>query len=366
MNFDLQKNPILPNTTRNCDLGEVPAGDIRTNCEERPLVTFALFAYNQEKYVREAIEAAFSQTYEPMEIILSDDCSTDGTFEIMKEMTNSYRGSKKVVARKTRRNVGVLLHVKDVANIAEGKLLILAAGDDISKKERTEIIANEWMVTGAWGFCSKFDRINERGEIISEANDPSSLFPPKYKLRHYFTSIPDKIEIIHGATSAYDKRIFNFLDLNATDYILSEDGVLSVLLNLLGKKIKIIDSSMVSYRENEQSLTNSGKNRKISLEIIQSDELKIERFARSQANRCDLFIRFNDKFGTELRQLNTALIRNDLIKQRMREKWRETGLRERLSYLKRNFSYDEIKWAMPRTFSVPIFLLLKTLIKKIL
>ena len=33
--------------------------------KERPRVTFALFAYNQEKYIREAIVGAFSQTYEP-------------------------------------------------------------------------------------------------------------------------------------------------------------------------------------------------------------------------------------------------------------------------------------------------------------
>ena len=44
---------------------------------DRPLVTFALFAYNQEQYIREAVEGAFSQTYEPLEIILSDDCSSD-------------------------------------------------------------------------------------------------------------------------------------------------------------------------------------------------------------------------------------------------------------------------------------------------
>ncbi len=46
----------------------------------RPLVTFALFAYNQEQYIREAVEGAFSQTYEPLEIILSDDCSSATRF----------------------------------------------------------------------------------------------------------------------------------------------------------------------------------------------------------------------------------------------------------------------------------------------
>ena len=62
--------------------------------EERPLVTFALFAYNQERYIREAVEGAFAQTYEPLEIILSDDCSTDRTFEIMQEMVANYRSGQ--------------------------------------------------------------------------------------------------------------------------------------------------------------------------------------------------------------------------------------------------------------------------------
>jgi len=52
-----------------------------TETTDRPLVTFALVAYNQEQYIREAVEGAFAQTYEPLEIILSDDCSSDRTVE---------------------------------------------------------------------------------------------------------------------------------------------------------------------------------------------------------------------------------------------------------------------------------------------
>ena len=55
------------------------------NVTDRPLVTFALFAYNQEEFIREAVEGAFAQTYEPLEIILSDDCSSDRTYEIIQE-----------------------------------------------------------------------------------------------------------------------------------------------------------------------------------------------------------------------------------------------------------------------------------------
>jgi glycosyltransferase involved in cell wall biosynthesis len=38
------------------------------------------------------VEGAFSQTYSPLEIILSDDCSSDRTFEIMEEMAREYQG----------------------------------------------------------------------------------------------------------------------------------------------------------------------------------------------------------------------------------------------------------------------------------
>src|SRR5690554_1366599 len=106
--------------------------------QERPVVTFALFAYNQEKYIREAIEGAFSQTYEPLEIILSDDCSTDRTFEIMKEKADAYDGPHEVRVRQSSNNLGTVGHIIEVANEARGELFIVAAGDDVSSPFRSE------------------------------------------------------------------------------------------------------------------------------------------------------------------------------------------------------------------------------------
>ena len=57
-----------------------------------PLVTFALLANNQEDYIREAVQGTFAQAYKPLEITLSDDCSSDRTDQIMQEMAGAYRG----------------------------------------------------------------------------------------------------------------------------------------------------------------------------------------------------------------------------------------------------------------------------------
>jgi glycosyltransferase involved in cell wall biosynthesis len=49
-------------------------------------VSFVVFAYNQERFIAEAVKGAFGQTYEPLQIVLSDDCSTDDTFRVMQAL----------------------------------------------------------------------------------------------------------------------------------------------------------------------------------------------------------------------------------------------------------------------------------------
>ena len=114
-----------------------------------PLVTFALFAYNQEAFIREAVASALSQTYEPLEIILSDDCSTDRTFAIMQELADFYSGPHRIKTRQSRFNGGTALHVQSAFAESAGELFVVAAGDDISINRRVETLADVWMAAGS-------------------------------------------------------------------------------------------------------------------------------------------------------------------------------------------------------------------------
>lgn len=103
---------------------------------DRPLVTFALFAYNQEKYIRAAVEGALAQDYENLEIILSDDCSTDSTFSIIKSMADSYQGPHKITVNRNFENKGLAAHFNKIMAMASGETVVVAAGDDISLTDR--------------------------------------------------------------------------------------------------------------------------------------------------------------------------------------------------------------------------------------
>jgi len=218
---------------------------------DRPLVTFALFAYNQEKYIREAVEGAFAQTYEPLEIILSDDCSSDRTFEIMQEMAAAYEGPHEVRVRQSEVNSGLVNHVCDVADMLTGKFVLLAAGDDISKPERTETIMTFWSDK----YCatlSKCDLIDDSGAVLRTGwvadGDLNSRLP-------WLKSVSCSI-FVYGASSAYRADILKKLP-RSSQKIFSEDTPLNLLIQIENLQVGFCESSLVYYRVHEKTISNS-------------------------------------------------------------------------------------------------------------
>lgn len=119
--------------------------------QARPLVTFALFAYNQEQYIGEAVKAALAQDYSPLEIIISDDCSSDETFNLIRELTKTYDGPHTVRINRNTVNLGsrgLGAHVNRVLELAEGELIVFAAGDDVSSSKRTSMLVELWESAG--------------------------------------------------------------------------------------------------------------------------------------------------------------------------------------------------------------------------
>jgi glycosyltransferase involved in cell wall biosynthesis len=97
-----------------------------------PLVSLCILTYNQERYIRETVEGALSQDYPNLEIVISDDNSTDSTFRIIKEMTAGYVGPHSLIVNQNNPNKGIIEHVNRVVfELSHGDYIMLSGGDDI-------------------------------------------------------------------------------------------------------------------------------------------------------------------------------------------------------------------------------------------
>lgn len=72
------------------------------------LASVLLLTYNQERYVKEALISLLEQDYEGLEIVISDDCSTDSTWLSINEVLQDYQGKKKVVLHQNLTNFEML------------------------------------------------------------------------------------------------------------------------------------------------------------------------------------------------------------------------------------------------------------------
>jgi GT2 family glycosyltransferase len=65
----------------------------------KPLVSVLIPAYQSERYVGEAIESALLQTHRPIEVIVVDDGSSDGTLAVARRYEAAHPGTVRVIAQ---------------------------------------------------------------------------------------------------------------------------------------------------------------------------------------------------------------------------------------------------------------------------
>ena len=223
---------------------------------ERPLVTFGLLAYNQERFIREAVEGALAQTYAPLEIILSDDCSSDRTFETMQETAAAYRGPHKVVLNRTPKNTGtVVAHLNQVMRLVRGELVVIAAGDDVSLPERTEVCYQAWVDSGrrSASIWSEYLPIDESGNGVGEGA-PRSDGDAHARFEHLQARALGvaawRAEVAFGCTQAWTTEIFRvFGPLPAIPGLVNEDSPIFFRAALLAGQATRINTPLVRYRQ---------------------------------------------------------------------------------------------------------------------
>lgn len=209
--------------------------------QNNPLISFVVLAYCQEDMIRHAVEAAFAQTYSPLEIILSDDCSSDGTYAILEEMAAAYAGPHTVRLNRNEKNLGLIEHVNRVFEMAEGDLIIPAAGDDISLPERATKLGAAFQEDRPLLLDTPIFEIDETGTIVAGPHSRLSEISS-----HTTQKAAHTLKSIIGASAAWSKELYEIYG-PITEPGTYEDAVFYFRAKLAGR-FRHVPEALVKYR----------------------------------------------------------------------------------------------------------------------
>jgi glycosyltransferase involved in cell wall biosynthesis len=108
----------------------------------QPLVSVVMCTFNGEKYLRPQLDSILSQTYRNLEVIISDDASTDGTVPVLKEYSQK---DPRVRILLNPENLGYNINFEKAFPYARAEYIAISDQDDIWDSDKIEIMMKQWL-----------------------------------------------------------------------------------------------------------------------------------------------------------------------------------------------------------------------------
>lgn len=122
-------------THRGQDLNSIFS--IEPYCMPKPLVSVIIPSFNRSKYILEAIESVEGQTYGEFEIIVVDDGSSDGSFEILRDI--EAQGRISLFTHPCHENLGQSSSINLGLRNASGNYIAILDSDDYFSPQKLEV-----------------------------------------------------------------------------------------------------------------------------------------------------------------------------------------------------------------------------------
>ncbi|ENP8446621.1 glycosyltransferase [Vibrio sp. Vb0877] len=146
-----------------------------------PLVSIAIITYNQKEYLRECIESCLVQDYPNFEIVIADDCSTDGTQDMLREYEAAY--PSKFVLRLSEKNQGITPNSNECLQACSGEYIAMLGGDDLLLESKITKQVDVLISQPGISICGTYTRlIDSKGNNIGIRKDFKRKIEPFYEL----------------------------------------------------------------------------------------------------------------------------------------------------------------------------------------
>ena len=163
-----------------------------------PLVSILMPAYNTVRFIKFAIDSIKRQTYENWELVIVDDCSDDGTWELASKLSES---DFRIKVFRNQYNIGIVKNRKRAFELSSGEFVCHVDNDDMLERYALdEMLAGFEMWPSVKLIYSDLAQIGVKGEhqLYSAAKDfnPDALH--QHGWRHFGMYKRDVISDIDG------------------------------------------------------------------------------------------------------------------------------------------------------------------------
>ena len=138
-------------------------------------VSIAMTTYNGEKYLREQIDSIITQTIQEFELIVCDDCSTDTTWNILKEYQQK---DNRIWIYRNEHNLGFKKNFEKAMKLCKGDFIALSDQDDIWMPNHLQVllskIGNRMM---SCGNCMLIDGENHEMNVTYQQEELLDSIP---------------------------------------------------------------------------------------------------------------------------------------------------------------------------------------------
>jgi glycosyltransferase involved in cell wall biosynthesis len=183
------------------------------------------------------------QDYPNLEIIISDDCSTDSTWEIIAQTVDEYKGPHKLKLLRNHKNLGIIRNFESAILASQSDWIIGLAGDDVAYPDRVSYIAS--LVRNRqdiFAVGTAFDAIDSQGNSFYNITG-------QYDFRQLSFALP----FYHGCTCAIRRDcLTRFPEIRADTF--SEDTIFSFRALLLGG-ILLTNRSTLKHRYHDSNVS---------------------------------------------------------------------------------------------------------------
>lgn len=223
------------------------------------LVSVCVITYNSEKYILETLESIKAQTYENIELIVSDDCSKDRTVEIVgnwiKENSMRFVNTKLLTVSN---NTGVTGNCNRAYKVAKGDYIKDIGGDDLLCPHYIESCVNYMNEKKDVGVLFTEVELFSDEEQVSFNPGKFDYFFFNYNFderKKYL--INTKMPHLPTPASFYRAEVIKNLGFFDERIPMWEDGPMYHKLIMTDTKISLLKERLVKYRMSSDSITHT-------------------------------------------------------------------------------------------------------------